>query len=184
MPWLITDTHFFHDKMVEFCGRPADHTERIMARWIEMVGWTDPIFHLGDIMLGSGRKNRMKEIITALPGHKTLVRGNHDKESLSWYMANGWHSAVEGLLYRDIWITHCPAKVLPEGAVINIHGHHHNNGHRSWEFEKGKPEPWHHLLAIENTDYRPVDLDKFAQQNEVYKLRHTTPGLALPRSTV
>lgn len=179
--WLITDTHFFHDmhdkmhdNMVEFCGRPKDHTESIMAHWREMVGWDDVIIHMGDILLGSGRKQKLKGIMATLPGRKILVRGNHDKESLSWYMDNGFLLAVEGMLYRDIWITHRPALSLPDGAVVNIHGHHHNNGHRSWEFEPGKPEPWHHLLAIENTDYRPVDLEKFVQTNEVYKRRLTT----------
>lgn len=66
--WIISDTHFSHAKIIEYCNRPFRNVEQmnetIIARWKGAVKPEDVVYHLG---------------ISQLPGKKILIRGNHDK---------------------------------------------------------------------------------------------------------
>jgi calcineurin-like phosphoesterase family protein len=156
--WLYTDSHFFHDKMVEFCGRPVDHTERQVANWKRLVAPEDLVFHLGDVALGvGGRMRELQALLQGLPCKKVLILGNHDKQSPTWYMRNGFDAAVTSIVYKRVFLTHKPADRLPPGAWLNVHGHLHNSPHHKWEHIE---KPWHRLLHIEDR-LEPVEFDKF-----------------------
>jgi len=166
--WLITDTHFFHDKLTELCERPADFTDRIAANWKRMIAKEDLIFHLGDLSIG--KKQPTKDLLGSLPGRKVLILGNHDHESVGWYLTNGFSSVCQSMVFRNALLTHAPANSLPANAVINVHGHLHNNAHRLIEVGGFYPQPWHKLLAIENTRYEPVLWEKFVGQPPLIQL--------------
>lgn len=158
--WLITDTHFNHDKMVELCGRPANHTQLILENWRNAVSEQDTTFHLGDVILG--RQSEMEAMIRSVPGKKILILGNHDQEKPSWYMKRGFDFACEAFVHKGILFTHYPAQVLPVGATaekitLNIHGHLHNSTHHG----DIPLHPWNKKLAIEETNYKPVLLEDF-----------------------
>jgi calcineurin-like phosphoesterase family protein len=156
--WLYTDSHFFHDAMVQFCGRPVDHTARQVANWKRLVSPEDLVFHLGDVALGVGdRMRELQDLLQGLPGKKVLILGNHDKQSPTWYMRNGFDAAVTSIVYKRIFLTHRPADRLPPGAWLNVHGHLHNSSHRKWDHVV---KPWHRLLQIEDR-LEPVEFDKF-----------------------
>ncbi len=156
--WLISDTHFYHAKMVEYCGRPINHTELIIKNWILAPAWDDLTIHLGDVIFGNSSK--MKGILAQVPGKKVLIKGNHDRESLHWYMENGFDFACNAFIYKSVFFTHTPAKVLPEGTTINVHGHFHNAPTKYHDFTTS---PINKLLAIEYTDYKPVLLENFVE---------------------
>lgn len=150
--WLITDTHFDHDNIGVYCARPDGWMDLILKNWREMVKPEDVVIHLGDVKVGG--KHKLTEILYSLPGKKILVKGNHDNESLMWYMRNGFDAAVDGMRYHGVTFTHEPSVSLYEYTDINIHGHVHNS---DWTPLK----PFSRLLALEHVDYRPVDLMKF-----------------------
>lgn len=154
--WLTTDNHFFHKNLVLRGHRPESHHELQIKYWKEMVNPSDIIFCLGDFSLGSTKETI--ELIQELPGRKVLVLGNHDSHSALWYMRNGFEFAATGILYRNIWFTHEPDSTLPDGADINVHGHIHDTPP---ERHQHTPQPWHKLLAIEHTAYKPVELNKW-----------------------
>jgi calcineurin-like phosphoesterase family protein len=134
--------------------RPPDFQERILTNWRRLVQPDDTVFHLGDVILGMNGK--LSSIIYSLPGMKVLVRGNHDHESNAWYIRNGFHFVAQGILHGGVWLSHVPAQVLPSGALLNVHGHLHNNDHRGTDF------PAHcKLLSLERVDYRPVEFTDF-----------------------
>lgn len=166
--WLITDTHFFHYKLVELNGRPTDFTERIIKNWHTLVEPEDLVFHLGDVAMGKeAKKERVSSVLFALPGHKVLILGNHDHESPTWYMTHGFDFACQSIVFRNVLLTHAPANELPANAQVNVHGHLHNNGHRDLD---GPKHPWHKLLAVEDTHYQPVLWDKFVGPTPMIQL--------------
>lgn len=158
--WLTTDTHFQHRKLIEKGFRPADFEAQIIQRWREMVRPHDHIYHLGDVIVGND--TTMVHILESLPGVKTLIRGNHDKRSRTWYRQNGFVDCVDAVVLQDVFLTHEPAKVLPFVCTLNIHGHLHDDNHRRHEYEL---QPWHQQLALELTGYRPVLLESFRRRS-------------------
>lgn len=153
--WLTTDTHFNHEMLSERGYRPSDFNERIISAWKRLVLPEDTIYHLGDVILK--RQSELTGILSDLPGRKILIRGNHDRESDGWYIRAGFVCVVQAALVGGVYLTHAPQVTLPDGAIINVHGHLHGNGngHRPSGDAKCK------LLALEDTDYHPVELIEF-----------------------
>jgi calcineurin-like phosphoesterase family protein len=152
--WIFTDGHWHQDGTR--IDRPVEHTELQFANIKRTVGPDDLVLHCGDV---TWRPKTLKEDLDKLPGRWVLAaRGNHDSESLTWYMRNGFVFACESLVFRKVLFTHAPANELPGNALLNVHGHLHQNNHRDGSFVG---QPWHRLLAIENTRYTPVSFDKF-----------------------
>ena len=161
--WLITDTHFGHKAMLEYCGRPENFSEKILHNLITQVKPNDILIHLGDICIGNEVEwhNRLNSV----QGKHWLVRGNHDKKSNTWYLSHGWDMVCDQ--FRDkyfgkiIMFAHKP--VVWDGEYdINVHGHFHNSDHRRQEPELlAIKNGYQKLLALEYTNYQPVMLKKF-----------------------
>jgi calcineurin-like phosphoesterase family protein len=181
--YLISDPHLNHDNIATYCQRPADFTQKIDRNVKEIVKPEDILINLGDI--GIGKPDGYMEMVNQWPGRHILVRGNHDQKSCQWYMNNGFDFACDGMIYRGAWLTHKPSDVLPPGTSINIHGHLHNIWHG---FHSDSPEaqtsdfvmaakagklahPWQRLFAVEYTDYKPVEFDKFVNKPDRYQAR-------------
>lgn len=180
--YLIADTHFNHKNIATYCQRPENFTELIIKRWNEVVKPEDMIIHLGDVQIGK----KSEWIMPALPGRKILVRGNHDRQqSCAWWMERGFDFACDGMKFRTCWLTHEPANQLAEGCELNIHGHLHNiwDGFVSPErvardekllgptYRTKLKYPFQRLFAIEYTQYRPVEFDKFVSHPDKYQAR-------------
>lgn len=158
--YLITDTHFGHQKLIEKGYRPADFEKQIINGIDRTIDHTHTLIHLGDVCMGNDRINNKKLDYFF---KKILVRGNHDHKSDSWYYDQGWDFVCDQFTLKKfsktIVFSHEPLKEF-EGD-INIHGHWHDNDHRKEpDFERwyGKR---HKLLAMELTNYQPVELHKF-----------------------
>ena len=77
--WFTSDTHFYHNVIIEYCKRPfetiEEHNQKLIDNWNAVVGLDDTVFHLGDFCLGGAPKWR--EIREQLNGHIILIVGNH-----------------------------------------------------------------------------------------------------------
>ena len=88
MIYIVSDTHFFHRNIIEYCDRPYDNieimNEDIVNKWNSIVKEDDIVFHLGDV--GFGLVEQLQPIVHRLNGHKILLRGNHDmnRGTISW----------------------------------------------------------------------------------------------------
>jgi calcineurin-like phosphoesterase family protein len=139
-----------------------------------MVGADDLVYHLGDVIFA--RRFELKDILHDLPGIKIIIRGNHDYYDIGnkkrkvvgepdFYINAGFVAIMEAVLERNfILLSHAPM-LLSNDIKMNIHGHFHDNYHRSYEpylmdsITKGKDR--HRLLAVEFEGYKPVLLDEF-----------------------
>lgn len=87
-------------------------------------------------------------------------------------MGRGFDFACDGMKFKKMWLTHEPSTSLADGTELNIHGHLHNIWHGFRPDRGAEPthlkNPWQRLLAIEYTDYYPVDFDVFVSHPKKY----------------
>ena len=160
--WIISDTHFNHDILVQYCGRPIDFEQRIFKQ-LSLLDQEDMLIHLGDICLGKDQDMHNK-YITPLKCRKILVKGNHDHKSNTWYLNNGWDFVCKTFkdkyFSKKILFSHKP--MIDDGYDLNIHGHFHNNEHHKLEpdFVAIKNDK-QHCFILEHTNYSPELLKTF-----------------------
>lgn len=79
--FFISDTHFFHEGVVESKGRPFSSLEEmhetLVRNWNARVGAEDWVFHLGDFCWRA-RAEATAALLPRLNGRIFLIRGNHD----------------------------------------------------------------------------------------------------------
>lgn len=167
--WLIADTHFYHNKLSEYCGRPANFTDLIVENWKKLVNPEDTVYHLGD--LGFHKKREVIDLCKELPGYKILILGNHDRFPLARYMAGGFMvmnyalvniKHTEGIQnprnhYYKVLLSHKPQWISSDSITVNVHGHFHNNKSKSWESELvNRLTLKHRLFSLEDQEYKPI----------------------------
>jgi calcineurin-like phosphoesterase family protein len=146
--WLVTDTHWFHDKCAVLSNRPADFTEKTIKNLRHLLAPQDTLWHLGDVILYKYEK--LKEILDSIPGRKILLMGNHDRKKRNWYCTHGFAAAMDQAVLGKLLLTHKPTPVA--NGLKNI------------------PEWWspgtHKLLSLEEANYSPVKLQEFTAKWE------------------
>lgn len=95
--FFTADTHFGHNKILQYCKRPfadADEMNRVLIeRWNAVVRPSDTVWVLGDFCF-AGHEN----IFHQLHGTKHLIIGNHDTLeifALPW-ASQGHYQALNG----------------------------------------------------------------------------------------
>ncbi len=167
--WVISDTHFLHKNILKFKDSEGnlirgarfdtieDHDATIMENWNSLVKPGDIVYHLGDVFMG--RKDDFLPLWKKLHGTKRLVLGNHDdakffvKHELVTKVVMWRRFDDKGLL-----LTHTPAHESTLGEVrgkltFNVHGHIHQNP---------SPSVRHLCVCVEQTDYKPVNIEELA----------------------
>lgn len=142
--WLISDLHLAHAKLV-LCGdRPLGYESLVAENWRRLVVPDDLVYVLGDVTFG--RASALLTWLEALPGHKILVRGNHDHERQAWYLRRGFTFVADAIEHKDVLLTHVPRVPVPEHIRLNVHGHHHAPGtdHEAYRREPSEPYYSHH----------------------------------------
>ncbi len=161
MRYLITtDTHFFHNKMIEY-GRPSNY-EELIYKGFEILEHDDCLIHLGDVCIGKDEICHDK-LNSHLNCKKILVLGNHDHKTLSWYMKHGWDFVCNSFSLRygnkNILFSHKPQ--IKSGVFdMNIHGHFHrmDRPERIDEFGSIYDPLYHKLISLESNKYTLTDL--------------------------
>ena len=160
--FFTADTHFGHAAARALYRRPfpsvAAMDEAMVARWNEVVGPGDEVWHLGDFVVGPRKGATVAEAASALlarlKGRKHLVIGNNDPPAVA--ALPGWASAAH---YAEL-------EVDGAGAVLchyafrtwrnanrgwaNLHGHSHGR--------LRPPLPRQADVGVDAQDFRPVTL--------------------------
>lgn len=168
--WVTSDTHFGHDKLIEW-GRPENFTALELANLSKVLESGDYLIHLGDFCIGNDED--WHKLFMAETNHiqnRILVRGNHDKKSNGWYLSHGWSAIADQLVLRlfgkKIVFSHIP--VDPDlwlATDYNVHGHTHGNSHRDIDVRHFMDKKYHREVAMELTNYRPILItDKFLEK--------------------
>lgn len=136
--YIISDTHFFHTKLIDFLRTDyaslEDMHEDIIDKWTSIIRPEDKVYHLGDFAFGTDFDS-IENLVKKLPGKITLIAGNHDTPAKLKIYEKYWRVAsfiVEG----EFVLSHMPIHpyLLEEVTVrssgepnrYNIHGHMHN----------------------------------------------------------
>lgn len=177
--WLASDTHFFHEKMSAYCGRPPNFNE-LLEEGLKSIPADAHLYHLGDVCVGRDREAH-ERFIAPLKCRKSLLLGNHDHQSRSWYLSHGWDE-VEKRIIIDIGggkralLTHEFSQYL-DNISVNLSGHLHNHlerilaGRFVIEGEEERNAGWlsyynpkkHILVSMEELNYKPIELTKFLE---------------------
>ena len=179
--FITSDHHFLHKGILKH--RPLfstveEQTDIIVRNWKKMIQPDDTVYLLGDISMGAWREALV--IISALPGVKNLVVGNHDRCSPA--MPNGHnyvrpYYAVFESVVQSLAINHKGMKIamshypysgdhtdedrhamwrLTDTGVPLVHGHTHSTEKFSLS-TKGTPQV---NVSLEAWDYHPAPLSE------------------------
>ena len=81
--FFTSDTHFGHENIIEYCGRPfkdvTHMNEELIRRWNARVTPDDVVFHLGDFSMMGGAVSKFYK---RLNGNIIWIKGNHDKKPI------------------------------------------------------------------------------------------------------
>lgn len=81
MRYFTSDTHYGHENIIRFCGRPYVDVHEMNADLVHRaagaLGNGDELWHLGDVALG--RLDETLPHLAEIAADVTLVAGNHDR---------------------------------------------------------------------------------------------------------
>ena len=126
--------------------------EALVARWNEVVGPQDTVWHLGDFVVRM-RPDRAAALLDALNGTKHLIGGNNDPPAIR--ALSGWASVrdyaeieVDG---RSLVLCHYPLRAWngQHRGSLQLHGHSHG---------RLKPLPRQFDVGVDAREFRPVTL--------------------------
>lgn len=168
--FIISDTHWFHERAVLFSNRPPGFTQKIIAQWQIVVMPQDTVIHLGDVIWGN--KQKLISVMNQLTGTVILIRGNHDKShSDNWFKDAGFSFVCQKVMINNVLLSHMPSRLTKkeiEYGIKNIHGHFHNIKFEKWEKNLvDRLTDSHYLLALEMVGYKPVLLSEVFEKNLV-----------------
>lgn len=165
--WLISDTHFGHEKTCTVFKREdgsplrpfssAEEMDEFMIKaWNERVKPNDKVYHCGDVVIN----RKFLSVLGRLNGDKVLIRGNHDIFKLEDYTK----------YFRDIRSYHVMNGMILSHIPIheqqlarfgcNIHGHLHANRVMKDNGYGGKViDPRYFNVSVEQIDFTPILFD-------------------------
>lgn len=122
--------------------------EVIIYNWNNTITDDDIVWHFGDFSICGANKTR--EIINKLKGRKRLIKGNHDKQTKSFWLKTGFEEYYsEPVDFGNYVMSHEP---IYDSKKPNVCAHVHSQIH------KLNPKI-HKCVSVEVTGYKPVLLD-------------------------
>jgi calcineurin-like phosphoesterase family protein len=170
--WLVSDTHFGHEKTCTVFKREdgsplrpfscAEEMDEYMVKaWNERVKPTDKVYHLGDVVIN----RKALKALERLNGDKVLIRGNHDifrdDDYRQYFREIRAYHVMNGMI-----LSHIPLHSHSLGRFgVNIHGHLHANrvkkargvDARTGEVLYGNDNDLrYYCVCVEMTDFAPI----------------------------
>lgn len=132
MHWFTPDPHHSREKIIGFCDRSfpnvAAMNSHLLSEWRARVGPDDDLWILRDFTAGRSSEAQRREVrgtFHALPGHKHLIRGNHDEDRVC---DPPWDSLAETadivvnkrrlFLYHSLSDDHLARRTTPRAAAV------------------------------------------------------------------
>ena len=165
--WFTSDTHFCHENIIRFSGRPfsnaAEMNEELIRRWNAIVPEDGIVFHLGDFCMGGSRD--WNDIMYRLHGKIYLILGNHDMKNIKQGFMQRFELVTQQMSIRvggqSIILNHNP--FLCYGGsyrdVWQFFGHVHSGplSHTGLDHPRlSMLFPLQYDVGVDYNDFRPV----------------------------
>lgn len=156
--WFISDTHFLHEKALEFRARFGFQNldqmhDYIITNWNSVVKDNDIVYHLGDVAFKTTEKaEELDKIMKSLNGIKYLAIGNHDNAvKLAPYFKNitGWFEFPKA----NFIASHFPLgkHLFRHGITRQVHGHLH---------DEVVGDPDYISVCVERVNFTPIAFEE------------------------
>ncbi len=168
----------------EKAERVAAHDDAIVERWNAVVGPSDKVYVLGDVIIGRSQLPTLGR----LNGKKRLYMGNHDIFIKNWNRDyQPYFTEISAYkVFDDLICSHIPLhpESVKERWKANVHGHLHANRVMTAMPRQGLVgkaidifapreaiDPIYLNVSLEQIDYTPISMDEVyariaAQQEE------------------
>lgn len=161
--YLISDTHFNHANIIDYCNRPFGSVDAmnksIIQNWNNKVKKEDRVFFLGDFCMGGAQQ--IKYFASQLNGRKSIVLGNHDRSPKLYYEADFEAVYSYPIIYDGFYIlSHQPQFLSIHAPYVNIHGHTHSI---KQELINKEGLNLYYNVCVECIDYTPINFKEIKQ---------------------
>jgi len=180
MYFFTADEHYFHSKIIRYCGRPFkdvfEMDEAIIKNHNSVVGKSDTVIHAGDFCrfkkyYEKGSNDCVLSYINRLNGNHIFLKGSHDY----WIPRNKsiqiWEKKIEGH-----YVVACHYN-------MRTWSRSHYNSWQLYGHSHGRLEPigkqWD--IGVDNNNFYPVSFD---QIKEIMKNRPDNPNFIKPEDRV
>lgn len=178
--YLISDTHFGHERVIEFCDRPFDSVREmnglLFNNWNENVSYGDTVLFGGDLVMGDSGVT-ISDVATELNGQFVFLEGNHDdidSSSVEFPVFRSYYFSYEYAgreweFYYTHWpvddrLEHSSERDAPKWSSPPdwfdgwyIHGHIHNNDIENYPFVN--PDKKFVNVGAEVIGYTPIEIE-------------------------
>lgn len=166
--FIISDMHLGHEELSADGLRPIGFSEKIISNLGKLLNPSDLLIDLGDVCWKDYDLWFLR--LGFISCKRWLVRGNHDKKSVSYYVDHGYDMVCDGfrleMFGKKIFFSHMPVK--EDGWYdLNIHGHFHDFG--TDRVREVEPElyniltPKHKLISLEESHYQAIKLQTLVE---------------------
>lgn len=167
--WFVSDTHFGHAKILEYCSRPfkdvAEMDAAMTERWNARVAPGDTVYHLGDFALVKDL-SLIRTYARALNGQIHLIVGNHDQKREKGLLgfADVKHYKEITIGEQKIVLLHYAMKVWNKShfGSWQLHGHSHGSLPRDYTMKQLD-------VGVDCWNYAPISFEEV----EVEMKKHT-----------
>lgn len=182
--FLTADEHYFHNKIIQYTGRPFSDAYQMNLQLIEnhnsLVGIRDHVIHIGDFVLGN--VSNFISILRSLNGIHYFMEGNHDQALAKYIDSSDKPKDVESRVivlpkyfeftYNGHPITLCHYA----GARWNRshHGSYHFFGHSHGTYTS--PQGKAIDVGVDCHEYFPITIERAMERADLYS---STPIIEL-----
>ena len=158
--FVISDMHWYHEKVLEFGPRPFDTVEEcvetMVELWNNVVDKRDTVLCLGDV----GMSVRGYDVFKRCNGYIRLIMGNHDKGTLKALLNKNIQTVHGSFQKKDILFTHMPTMLDPYHPKIHyvVHGHWHGT------HQKVDDIRYYNANCDHQQRWEPISLEEIKQE--------------------
>jgi calcineurin-like phosphoesterase family protein len=176
MRFFISDTHFGHKNIINYCSRPfqlVDEMNRVMKeQWNQTIGPDDEVFFVGDFAFLPAEETA--ELLQSLHGLKHMILGNHDEGRSRGFWKRHFETVESSRtitiepIGKSVHLYHYPL-FGPNRPQYMIHGHSHN--YRPLITSYNTTGQLLINVSVEGLEYTPISetrISELIEQHDVY----------------